>query len=114
MNYLTFEVDNKSSVVVGILPYLTHEPDAKIDVKSHAYVVMDQEHKAIKFYDPRCHAAYWVSNQKLTRSLIKSANASKEELCVSIEQLEKRKLQVYSLHSNDMYKSVHNIKGKIQ
>ena len=54
MDYLKFEVDNKSSVVMIIKPDLIYKPN-EVNKNGHVFVVMDYnlEQKAIKFYNPK-------------------------------------------------------------
>ena len=54
MDDLKLEVENKSSVVLGVTPSLNVHP--RLDGYGHAYAVMDYNHeyKALKLYDPRC------------------------------------------------------------
>ena len=56
MDNIKFELDNKSSVILCITPPLECEDN----VNGHAYVLMNynQEHKAVKLYDPRCKPEY--------------------------------------------------------
>ena len=79
MQYIKLEIDNKSSVVLGIIPSIDYEPDEEIEF-GHAYAVMDynQEHKAVQLYDPRCIPNLCLSNDKLPSSLTINADGSKE------------------------------------
>ena len=106
MDYLAFEIDNKSSIVICVKPPLEFEPDEE-NVAAHAYVVMDydQEHKAVKLYDQRCNSKKCVSNKKWPHSITLNADANKGELWVSMDKLEKRKVDISSLYSKNMYKS---------
>ena len=136
MDYLAFEFIHNSSIVLGVRPALEDDPDAK-DAVGHAYAVLDynQEHNAIKLYDPRCDPKLCGSNkdllrQSLTRnatkkelllnrsvsklhvsiekfllSLTQNTDASKGELWITTDQLENRRIQISSLHSKKMYKS---------
>ena len=54
MDYLKFEVDNKSSVVVNINPDIVYKPE-NIEKYGHAFVVKDYnlKDKAIKLYNPK-------------------------------------------------------------
>ena len=54
MDYLKFEVDNKSSVVISIKPNLIYKPN-EVNKNGHVFVVMDYnlEQKAIKLYNPK-------------------------------------------------------------
>ena len=56
-----------SSVVVGILPSLEHDPYAKVDT-GYGYAVTDynQDQKAVKFSNPSCNPKFCVSNEKVT------------------------------------------------
>ena len=115
IDYIKLEVDNKSSVTLGFFPGLTYESDAEVEF-GHAYSVMDynQEHKAVKLYDPRCNPEFCVSNQKLPLSLTMNSDANKGELWIAMDQLEKRHVSMSCLHSKDMYNSDFQIKGKIR
>ena len=116
MDHLAFEVDNKSSVVLSITPNLENDPDAKVDT-GHSYAVMgyNQKHKALKLYDPRCHPAFCVSNEKLPSSFTTDADAdaNKGELWVTMDQLKNRVVSMSCLHTINMYESVFEIKPKI-
>ena len=112
MQYIKFEVDNKSSVVLAIIPSIDKEPDEKFKF-GHAYTVMNYnvEHKAVKLYDPRCAPKY-ISNDNLHPSL--TMNASEGELWVKLDQIKKREIAIRSLYSDKMYRSVKSIKRKIE
>ena len=107
MDYISNEVDNKSSVVLGIFPELKENPDADVET-GHCYTVMDYNHeyKAIKLYDPRCDPKLCVSNDNFPVSLTSNTDENKGELWVSMDQLEKRRLNIRALHSKNRYKSV--------
>ena len=111
---LKLEIDNKSSVVLCITPSLNHDTDKKVEC-GHCYAVMDynEKQKAVKLYDPRCHPKYYVSKNKLPSSLTTNADADKRESWVSMDQLENRRIDIFSLHSKKMYKSVIQIKKEI-
>ena len=112
---LTFELHNKSSVVLGITPPLEDEPDLEVDV-GHSYVVIDydNQHNAVKLFDPRCEQELCVSDGSLPSSLARKARSNKGELWVTMDQLEKRSLDIVSLHSETMYDIVFQTKRNIQ
>ena len=116
MDYLAFEFNNKSSIVLGICPALNYEPDKEVEV-GHVYAVIDynNELKAIKLYDPRCNPKFkklCISNTNLPFSLTENVDPNKGELWVTMDQLEKRRVAITSLHSKNMYKSVFQIKRR--
>ena len=107
LDCLKFEVDNKSSVVLSIQPDLIFNPE-DIDKTGHCFVVMDYnlEHKAIKLYNPNfCN--YEIKDLCLTT--FERADPNKGELWVTLDQLEKRFISIFSLHLKNMYKSVFKI-----
>ena len=104
MDYLAFEFNNESSIVLGIKPALNFECDKEVET-GHVYAVTDynNELKAIKLYDPRCNPKFKKlcnSNKKLHFSLTdKNADPSKGEQWVTLDQLEKRHADMSCLHS---------------
>ena len=74
----------------------------------------NQEHKAVKIYDPRYKSEFCVSSKKLPLSLTMNADANKGQLCVAMDQLEKRQVDISSLHYKNMYKSVLQIKKSLK
>ena len=90
MDYLTFEIDNKSSVVIGVRPPFNYEPDAETN-HGHAYAVMDydKDQNAVKLYDScdPLDSGFCASDEKLLPSLTATADAIKGELWVSMDQL---------------------------
>ena len=54
-----------------------------------------------------------VSNKKLPQYLTMNADPSKGELWVSMDQLEKRRVDITSLRSKNTYKSVFQAKRRI-
>ena len=117
VDQVAFEIDNKSSVVLGIAPALEDEPDFKLDCKitGHCYVVIgyDSRHGAVKLYDPRCGKRLCVSDESLPVDLTGNADSNEGELWVTVDQLEKRMVDVTSLHSENMYKTVFQTKRNI-
>ena len=74
----------------------------------------NQEHKAVELYDPRCISKFCNSNKKLPQYLTNDVDKTKGELCVTMDQLKKRRVRISCLHSQNMYKSVLPIKKKLQ
>lgn len=116
IDYLGYEVDNKSSVVIGIVPALSDDKPENVDSEGHAYVVTDYstEQKAVKLYNPTCILESIVSKIKLPPSLTTNADPNKGEFWISVDKLEKRELTISSLYSENMYKSVFQFKKKIK
>ena len=107
IDYLKYEVDNKSSVVLCITPDVIFKPDS-ISKRGHAYVIMDYnlEHKAIKLYDPRfCKKTFDICNN-LPVSFTEKADPKKGELWITLDRLEKRILFIDSMCLKNFYKSV--------
>ena len=106
LDLLKYELDNKSSVVLGITPNLRYKQE-NICNDGHAFVVMDYnlQHKAIKLYDQRNRTHYFTET-KLPVSITETADPNKRELWVTLDQLKKRRLSIHSLCSKDMYTSV--------
>ena len=109
MDYIKFEIDNESSVVIS---YNLNE-EAK---STHAFQVVsyNYDYKGIKLFDPRCNPNLCVSDNKLPTSLTMNADPNKGELWVTIDHLEKRLVQISSLHSRSMYKSVYTFRPAIK
>ena len=117
MNCIKFEVDHKSSLVLGISPLLNEDSQKEIVGygHGHAYVVIDYNYncKAIKLYDPRCNPKRCISNEKLSPPVTMSADPNKGELWVSMDELENRSVDLAFLYSKNFYKSVFQVKHKI-
>ena len=108
IDHLKYEIDNNSSVVLGIKPDLRFKTE-DIDKLGHGYVVMDYnvEHKAIKLYDPLVHTHCFLDYEtNLPLSINETADPNKGERWITLDQLEKRNLSMNSLCSKSMYKSV--------
>ena len=108
MDSLKYEVDNKSSVVLGIMPDLMYEPESIYD-SGHAYVVMDYniDYKAIKLCDQRIRPNLFKNFEtNLPFSITETADPNKGERWITLDQLEKRELCIESLCSKNLYKSV--------
>ena len=110
---LKYEIDNKSSVVISIMPDLMYKPDI-ICKAGHAYVEMDYnlDYKAIKLYDQRIHTNHLKTNLPL--SITETADPNKGERWITLDQLEKRSLSINSLCSKNMYKSVFEIRKNLK
>ena len=108
MDYLAFELDNKSSVVVTVGPWLSDRPEKAGCV--HSYAVRDYNivENAVKLYNPHVSGIHSISDKKLL--LI----ARKGEFWVTMDQFEGRDVQVDSLCSKKMYKSVFKSKPKVE
>ena len=113
MDYSACEFDNKSSVVVAILPGLSDRPEKQVNY-GHTYAVIDYSsaHKAVKLYNPNC--VHSVSDKRLPLSLTMNANADKGEFWVSIDRFERRFVEVTSLYPKTMFKSVFQYKPKVK
>ena len=105
--FIKSEFDNKSSLVIGISPALEVNVNCK-GICGHAYTIIEynQEHNALKLYDPDFEQEHCVSNESLSEL---DADKKKGEFWVSIDQFEKRGVDVASLHSKAMYKPIHKI-----
>ena len=115
MNHVVYELDNKSSVCLGVVPSMCNEPEKETDF-GHCYVVIDYDHdyKALKLYDPNCNPKSCVSDERLPRSIVNNAAPNKGELWVTMDQLKKRYVDVTSLHSKNLYKSFFRLNRKIK
>ena len=110
VDHLKYEVDYRSSVVLGITPDLKYKPE-NISAAGHEYVVMDYDlqHKAIKLYNQRfCKKTFDICNN-LPVSFIEKADPKKGELWITLDQLEKRDITMNYLCSKKMYKSVFKV-----
>ena len=110
MQTLKSELDNKSSVVLSACPAL--ESDAEEAEAGHNYCVMDynEEHNAVKLYDAREDPEF--PNESLPPSL--AADASKGEFWTTVDRLEKRCVQLTSLHAKNRYRSCHRHEIKVE
>ena len=106
--HLMFELANKSSVVLCVMPDLFCN---KAEKKAHAYTVMDydKKHKAVKLYNPNLRT---FLNTDLPLYITESVNRSKGELWITLDQLRGRFISITSLYSKKMYKSIFEIELK--
>ena len=87
IDYLKYEVDNKSSVVLCITPDVIFKPDS-ISKRGHAYVIMDYnlEHKAFKLYDQSMCTNYFTDFERnLPLSITNTADRSKGERWITLD-----------------------------
>ena len=115
LDHLKYEVDNESSVVLGIKPDIIYKSGDSFK-PSHAYVVISYclEFKAIKLYNPNHCTKSFAFCKNLPLSLIKTADHNKGELWITIDQLKNRRVFIQSLCSKSMYKSTFQINKTIK
>ena len=116
MDDVASEVDNGSSVTLGILPCICDDEPLSDDSLGHEYVVIgyNSELKAIKLYDPNCNPKFCVSSENLPRSLTSGADPNKGEMWISWDEIQHRELSVTSLCSSNIYKSLFRFKQKLK
>ena len=78
LDHLKYEVDNESSVVLGIKPDIIYKSEDSFK-PSHAYVVISYclEFKAIKLYNPNRCTKTFALYKNLPLSIIKTADPNK-------------------------------------
>ena len=112
MEHLRYEIDNNSSVVIGIMPNLDSSVDSE-DV-GHCYTVIgySEQEKAVKLYDPNSFDPC-TSSECLPSSLTMNADHDNGQFWLVLKELEQRAVMIDALHSENMYKSVYHFKQKI-
>ena len=113
MEVLMYELDNKSSVNMGVKPSFDNNPEDEVET-GHAYSVMgyNEEDKAVKLYDPSVIAEDCVSSKNLPSSFTATADPNKGEFWITIDQLENRSVDITALQTKSMYQSYHKSKIK--
>ena len=118
LDCLGFELDNKSSLLIGTIPAIDNNEPYNENSRGHWYVVIgySSQQKTVKLYDSNLIDPHecCVSNMKSPPTLTMNADSKNGEFWVSMDQLENKQLDIVSLYSNNMYKSVFQFKQKVK
>ena len=115
MEWLMYEVDNKSSMTMCVDATFYDDPEEEFEA-GHSYSVMgyNEEHKAVKLYDPNVIAKNCISNKNLPSSLIATADPNKGELWITLDQIKNRSVELTALQAKNMYKSSYQSKIELK
>ena len=110
---LKLELDNKSSVTMHVTPPFLYDAEDEFDV-GHVLTVIDcdVERGAVKLYDPNCKAKNCISSKALPPSF--EADPSEGERWITVDQMEKRNIEMTALHAKDMCKFSYQSKIKLK
>ena len=118
LSHIKSEIDQKSSLVIGIIPSLESKrsKESYEVITGHEYTIIDYNdiHNILNLYDPRCNPKYCISDKKIPKRLTNKTYKKNGEFWASKRQLKGRYLEVTSLHAKDAYKSVYKINNNIQ